>query len=574
MKEMKELEREIEQRKELRILKNLKKNKKTNKQLLNWNEWLAGLIDGAGSFTLNKAGYANLEIVMELREVDCLAEIKQRFGGTIKTRAGLKAVRYRAHSLVGICQIIACVNGHIRIPRRQIQLEKICKHYNITYKYPTKLTSENGWISGFFDATGTIQLKGLILRENRYIDYQLMLIFKEKVNTMLNEIQECFGGNLKIDQSSGGSFTLSYKSQQQLLDFYDYFKKYPARSSKKHNILLIPQLYDIQNELNYIKNVELKQKICNQFISKWYFSDKEFYENEISDGQERKEQNQFRWNSWLAGLLDSCGNIMLSKTYVYGKIEIKLQRQDHECFENIKIKYGGSVKVCRTGIRYRLKHQEGLKNLLEDINGHLRIPVRIYQVQELCKKNNIELKQPDNTIRLDNAWISGFFDGIGSIVINQTTLENKKQLVIIFNQKTNQILLTLQQLFGGKIYINTNKQSGMYKYALYFTKKEEILQLYAYFKKFPSRSDKNKRILLIAQYYDMQTLMLSITDNQLHETLWKKFLCQWDYKAIDEIHSGEILKQKAKLKKTKVKKAPQLLEKDCNKDRVQKASRS
>ncbi|KAN0055624.1 hypothetical protein ACTA71_011500 [Dictyostelium dimigraforme] len=251
-----------------------------------------------------------------------------------------------------------------------------------------------------------------------------------------------------------------------------------------------------------------------------------------------REQNQFRWNSWLAGLLDSCGNIMLSKTYVYGKIEIKLQRQDHECFENIKIKYGGSVKVCRTGIRYRLKHQEGLKNLLEDINGHLRIPVRLYQVQELCKKNNIELKQPDNTIRLDNAWISGFFDGIGSIVINQTTLENKKQLVIIFNQKTNQILLTLQQLFGGKIYINTNKQSGMYKYALYFTKKEEILQLYAYFKKFPSRSDKNKRILLIAQYYDLQT-KLRLIENQ---KLWNQFLNQWEYHISDEIQSKALLK--------------------------------
>ncbi|KAN0055625.1 hypothetical protein ACTA71_011501 [Dictyostelium dimigraforme] len=212
-------------RKVVKVTKNIKEKMHINNdqaslhENLKWDAWLAGLIDGAGSFTLNKAGYANLEIVMELREVDCLAEIKQRFGGTIKTRAGLKAVRYRAHSLVGICQIIACVNGHIRIPRRQIQLEKICKHYNINYKYPTKLTSENGWISGFFDATGTIQLKGLILRENRYIDYQLMLIFKEKVNTMLNEIQECFGGNLKIDQSSGGSFTLSYKSQQQLLEF-------------------------------------------------------------------------------------------------------------------------------------------------------------------------------------------------------------------------------------------------------------------------------------------------------------------------------------------------------------------
>ncbi|KAN0004759.1 hypothetical protein ACTFIU_002001 [Dictyostelium citrinum] len=152
----------------------------------------------------------------------------------------------------------------------------------------------------------------------------------------------------------------------------------------------------------------------------------------------------------------------------------------------------------------------------------------------------------------------------GSIVINQTTLENKKQLVFTFNHKNIHILLAIQRILGGNIYINTNIQSGKYKYALYFTSKEEILRLYDYFKKYPSRSDKNKRIGLIPQYFDMQTLMLSITDNQLHETLWKKFLCQWDYKAIDEIHSGEILKQKAKLKKTKVKKAPTAFKRKIN----------
>ncbi|NP_050075.1 hypothetical protein DidioMp08 (mitochondrion) [Dictyostelium discoideum] len=247
---------------------------------------------------------------------------------------------------------------------------------------------------------------------------------------------------------------------------------------------------------------------------------------------------------WVAGLLDSCGNIMFSKTHVSGNIEIKLKLTDYECLENMKTKYGGAVKVSRTGTRYRLNHSEGLKKLLEDINGQIRIPVRVKKVKEVCEKNNIEIKYPDKELSLDTAWLSGFFDGVGSIVINQTTLENKKQLVLTFNQKNNQILIKIQRIVGGNFYINTNTQSGKYKYALYFTSKEEILQLYEYFKKYPSRAYKNKRIGLIPQYYELQTLMTSIHDNQLQETLWKKFMIQWDYKEIDEIQSGEILKQK------------------------------
>ncbi|KAM9954794.1 hypothetical protein ACTFIR_009737 [Dictyostelium discoideum] len=265
-------------------------------------------------------------------------------------------------------------------------------------------------------------------------------------------------------------------------------------------------------------------------------------ENEIKDIIKR-EQNQLRWVTWLVGLLDSCGNIMLSTTHISGNIELKLKLTDYECLETIKTKYGGSLKVSRTGTRYRLSHLEGINKLLEDINGQIRIPVRVKKVKEVCKKNNIEIKHPDKELSLENAWLSGFFDGVGSIVINQTTLENKKQLVLTFNQKNNQILLKIQRIVGGTLYINTNTQSGKYKYALYFTSKEKVLRLYEYFKKYPARSNKNYRIGLIPQYYEMQTLMTSLNDNQLQENLWKNFMIQWNYKEIDEVQSGEILKQ-------------------------------
>ena len=65
-------------------------------------EWLAGLIDGDGCFTLSKKGYAALEITMDLRDSHTLYFIKQKLGGSIKLRSGVKAIRYRLHHRQGM----------------------------------------------------------------------------------------------------------------------------------------------------------------------------------------------------------------------------------------------------------------------------------------------------------------------------------------------------------------------------------------------------------------------------------------------------------------------------------------
>ena len=80
----------------------------------NFNQWLAGVIDGDGYFSLSKKGYASLEIVMETRDKNCLFLIKQRFGGYVKL--GLKGnwLRYRMHNKEGMLDILNAVNGEIR----------------------------------------------------------------------------------------------------------------------------------------------------------------------------------------------------------------------------------------------------------------------------------------------------------------------------------------------------------------------------------------------------------------------------------------------------------------------------
>ena len=45
-----------------------------------FKQWLAGLIDGDGSFLLSKKGYASLEITMDIRDERALQSVKNIYG--------------------------------------------------------------------------------------------------------------------------------------------------------------------------------------------------------------------------------------------------------------------------------------------------------------------------------------------------------------------------------------------------------------------------------------------------------------------------------------------------------------
>jgi hypothetical protein len=98
------------------------------------------LIDGDGCFQLSKKGYSSLEIVMELRDKHCLYQIKDKFGGSVKLRAGNNHLRYRLHHKTGMLNLIHSINGLIRNPARILQLGKICDNYGIKLIDPKPFT--------------------------------------------------------------------------------------------------------------------------------------------------------------------------------------------------------------------------------------------------------------------------------------------------------------------------------------------------------------------------------------------------------------------------------------------------
>jgi len=237
----------------------LNKNKRLIHKISNNNnnikiiQWLAGLIDGDGSFLLSKKGYACLEITMDIRDERALQIVKNIYGGSIKLRSNTNALRYRLHHKEGLLKLINDVNGLIRNPNRLVQLNKLCIKYDIVLIYPKKLTYNNSWLAGFFDADGTISIN----KSN----WQLSISASQKISEILTPLIELYGGNVYIDNGSSKSYKWYITKKEDILKLIEYFKEHPSKSAKVNRLHLIPKFYEL-------KSMKAHQASSETFLAK------------------------------------------------------------------------------------------------------------------------------------------------------------------------------------------------------------------------------------------------------------------------------------------------------------------
>lgn len=207
-----------------------------------WNEWLAGLIDGKGTFVISKKGYANFKLIVSEKDIYLINEIKQKLGGSIKEISGSKALKYKLHNKKSFIKLINKINGLLKNPIKILQLNRVCVLYNIELKSIVPLTYNNGWLSGYFDGNGSIYY-------DEKLD-QIILSITSKNKFLLDPLNKLYMGRIKITNEKDSFQYIIYRKKE-VLDLIDnYFKRYPLKSSKRLKLNLINDFYFYKNQVS------------------------------------------------------------------------------------------------------------------------------------------------------------------------------------------------------------------------------------------------------------------------------------------------------------------------------------
>ena len=227
-----------------------------------FNQWLAGLIDGDGSLLISKQGYPSLEITMDLQDEKLLMFIKQKLGGSVKLRAGIKALRYRLHNKESILNLINRINGEIRFSNRQEQLKKLCKTLNVLYLESQDLKLNNSWIAGIIDSDGCIT--GNFTRTNPTISITIANKYEENLLC----VKTLLGGNIYFSKHGYGHYVWSIQSEIDIIEFLQNIK--PIRSHKIKRFNLIKTFYNLrQLKAHSADNNTPLHKAWLNFLKNW-----------------------------------------------------------------------------------------------------------------------------------------------------------------------------------------------------------------------------------------------------------------------------------------------------------------
>jgi len=226
------------------------------------------------------------------------------------------------------------------------------------------------------------------------------------------------------------------------------------------------------------------------------------------------------FNQWLAGVIDGDGHFILTKKGFY-RLYIVMDIRDKDALYQILHKFGGSIRPISNAnaLRYNLSNRRGLIKLIEAVNGEIRNPTRLLQMNKLCVKFDIKLIYPYK-LSFYNGWLSGFIDSDGSIYFNKAS----GQVFLSASQKNKYLLDPLIDIYGGRVDPN-NKRGDAFKYVIY-RKKELFNMLDNYFDKYPLKTMKKNRINMIKEFYEAR-LGINSTDLELLNK-WILFNDRWD----------------------------------------------
>jgi hypothetical protein len=197
-----------------------------------------------------------------------------------------------------------------------------------------------------------------------------------------------------------------------------------------------------------VGNFDISEDIHNLIQEKDYISD------HISKHLKPVSNDQFGY--YLAGLIEGDGY------FGEHRFEITFNEEDISLAYFIKkqIGYGSVLKLKNiNSVRYVLTHTEGLRRVLNLINGKLLTNNKINELLNFKYdvKFNVPMLPPANFNLNTNYWLAGFSDVNGSFIITLTKgnafiTDFSCRLEFKMKQKTIDLLKIIKQTLGGHIY--------------------------------------------------------------------------------------------------------------------------
>jgi len=242
---------------------------------------------------------------------------------------------------------------------------------------------------------------------------------------------------------------------------------------------------------------------------------------------------------WLAGLIDGDGSLQVSKKG-YTSLEITMGLQDLPCLRYIQNKLGGSIKM-RSGVkayRYRLHNKQGMINLINCINGHIRHTSRLQQLHRVCQILEISVTYPTK-LDTESYWFAGFFDACGMLDYKISDNNTKPFLYVKVTHRLYDIITLFKNVFGGYVYMDFG---GNGRYVWCLESKDQLLKFFECVNAHKLRTSKRKKFFLVSEFYSVIDLeAYPATPQQSKDIMLKKVWFNFHNRFHRNLHTDNCL---------------------------------